>query len=214
MTEGPVQENIVDMGTKAEEKPNWLVRILSWIASGGKGARVEEEVLRVDKDFILRVLPHRDRWLLVDAMEVTPQKITGFFTVTREVCEGHGIGGELVLPGVLLVEMANQVTGLWYATQHPELIGAGKNLFARIGGSYKASGFIKPGDLLRVEVDYANLSGSVATNRRGTFMELTGKKFTFTVGDKLVGTVANRSSESDDEIVIKGVEPPKIAPKT
>jgi len=205
MADGSVQENVVDTGAKIEEKPSWLVRILSWIALGGKGAKIEEETLKVGEDFIMKVLPHRGRWRLIDRAEITSQKVIGFYAITHEACEGHAIGDNAVLPGVLLTEMANQLLGVWYATQHPEFIGAGKVLFAR-RGDYKASRFIKPGDLVQIEVNYADLSGSMTTTRRGTLMELTGKNFLIKVGKELKGSVPL--------VELTGLEPPKTTPPT
>ena len=202
------QEIAEDIDVKLNPSPGFWVKIRSWAAklSAGKiSIVVEEETLTVEKDFILRVLPHRGRMLLLDRVMITPNKVTGFFTVTKEVCAGHAIGDVAVFRGVELPEMANQLLGIWYATQHPELIGAGKVLFARTG-DYKASGFIQPGDLVRIEADYADLSGSVVTNRRGTFMSLTGKNFTVKVGNKLRGSVSL--------IELKGLEGPQIALKT
>jgi len=207
MSDGSAQQEIVmEPGKQEEERPpGFFARILAWIAHGGGGVAVREETLVVENDFILRVLPHRGRWCLLDRVVITPQKVVGFLTIRPEVCEGHAIGDDAVLPGVLLAEMANQLLGVWYATQHLELIGAGKVLFAR-DGSYKASGFIRPGELVRIEVDYGNLSGIMKTTRRGTIMKLEGKDFLVKVGEELRGSVPL--------VELMGVESPKTTSPT
>ena len=192
------------VNTDEQKSPGFFARIRAWAAShdgsGNNGVAVEAEILKVDKAFIMSVLPHRGNWLLLDTVEVTAEKVIGFFTVTDELCRGHAIGDKAVLPACLFPEFANQLTGVWYAIQNPELIGSGKIPFARTG-DYKASLFIKPGDLLRIEVAYADLSGTLKTVRRGTFMDLSGSCFTFWVGSELMASVG--------KVVLKGVEPPK-----
>ncbi len=196
---------MADTTAGTENRVGFFTKIAAWIAGfGGKGVTIQEEELRIETDVILTILPHRGRWRLIDCVVITPQKVTGFFTMTKEICEGHGIGDNIVFPGALLAEMANQLLGVWFATQHPELIGAGKTFFARSGG-YKASTFIYPGDLVRIETSHADLSGLTKTTRRGTMTDLIGKNFVIMVGPVLKGSVPY--------VEIKGVELPKITPK-
>ncbi len=201
MTDGSAEEKTtVDANNP---KPGFFARIRSWMSGGGKGAAVEEGALIVNKDFISQVLPHRGRMLLLDRVVITPSKVAGFFTVTEEVCAGHAIGNNAVFRGVELPEMANQLLGIWYAIQHPELIGAGKIIFAR-EGKYEAKSFVQPGDLVQIAVPYDNLSGIMKTSHHGTLLTLSGKDFVFTVKGKVVGHV--------EEVVLKSMEDPKTTP--
>lgn len=206
MSEISIEETSMTGSVDPGTSQSLWARMISWISSiGARGGKVEKGALIMEKELLLRILPHRGRMLLLDRVVVTTQKVMGFFQVTQDVCEGHAIGGQAVFRGVEFAEMANQLLGVWFASQNPEFIGSGRVLFAR-EGAYKASGFVQPGDLVVMEVDYQNLSGEMKVTRRGTFTEVTGKNFLLKVGEDLKGSVPL--------VVLKGVEPPKTTTKT
>lgn len=197
------------MSEQEEGKPHvglWG-RLFAAVASLGaaKEIVVEDatETLTIEKDFVARILPHRGPALLLDRVVITPQKVVGFFTVTLEVCAGHEIGGTAVFRAVYLPEMANQLLGVWFASQHPELIGAGRILFAS-SGSYKAIKFIQAGETIAMEVDYADLMGDVRTRHQGTLTKVTGKRYSAMVNGELRGIV--------DCVELKGFDSPKTTP--
>lgn len=118
------------------------------ITTGVKFLTREKKI--IDKEEVMSILPHRGRFLFLDRVIITAEKIIGEFTVTEEVC--HEIWGKLVFRGVDYLEMAAQLLGIWLAqqaTQHPNL---NRKLVYLRKASFKCINPAFPGDLLRIEI--------------------------------------------------------------
>ena len=107
--------------------------------------------MKLDKEGIKKILPHREPMLLVDSVEelVPGESITSSFYVdpSREIFAGH-FPGEPVLPGVYMVECMAQAADLLlmadgkFSGKLPLFIGIDNvRFFSKI----------RPGDTLRIE---------------------------------------------------------------
>jgi UDP-3-O-[3-hydroxymyristoyl] N-acetylglucosamine deacetylase/3-hydroxyacyl-[acyl-carrier-protein] dehydratase len=137
-----------------------LVREL--IANSRKPAlnRLEARVMEIDE--IMKILPHRYPFLLVDrVLEMDPQKkIVGIknVTVNEPFFQGH-FPGHPIMPGVLIVEAMAQVGGmlLMGAVEDPEK----KVVYFMSLDNVKFRKPVKPGDQLRFEVEMLQIRGKV-----------------------------------------------------
>jgi len=130
----------------------------------------------IDISQILKLLPHRYPFLLVDRIEVEEKgkRCSGFknVTINEPFFQGH-FPGHPIMPGVLIIEAMAQVAGAFIRYSE----GEDQDLVTYFTGIDKAR-FRKPvlpGDTLRIDIEITNL-------RRGIYC-FTGKGF---VGDKLV----------------------------
>ena len=135
----------------------------------------EAEVQSLDIQDILRILPHRYPFLLVDRITeiVRTKRIVAIKNVT--VNEPYFVGhfpDHPIMPGVLVVEAMAQAGGVLLLTEFPDreerlllFTGIEKAKFRRP---------VAPGDQLRIEVDVLVW--------RGTAGRMQGKAY---VGDKL-----------------------------
>ena len=73
---------------------------------------------------LAQLLPHGEPMLLLDRLllnSATPHLATGLWNVRTEACRGH-FPGNLVMPGVLWLEIANQVAGGYLATTRGQAV--------------------------------------------------------------------------------------------
>lgn len=153
----------------------------------------------IEKDEIIKILPHRGRMLLLDRVVITPDKVVGEFTVTEEVCQGHEVwNGKAVLRGVELPEMAFQLLGVFVAKDAeivasvlPKDSGAkaasviiGKLCVARECQRAVFSGPIFPGDKV-----VAEMGVGVEVDAFGPMIKVESGKIIFRVGNQKKATV-------------------------
>ena len=120
----------------------------------------EERVIEIDE--IMKLLPHRYPFLLVDrVLELEPQKrIVGIknVTINEPFFQGH-FPGHAIMPGVLIVEAMAQVGGmlLMGTVDSPE----SKVVYFMSIDNIKFRKPVKPGDQLRFEVNMLQVRGKV-----------------------------------------------------
>lgn len=71
------------------------------------------EPIKLQRQQLIELLPHRDPMLLLDRVEVQsgdPLKARGIWVVRPETCAGH-FPGNPIMPGILWQEIANQTAG-------------------------------------------------------------------------------------------------------
>lgn len=129
----------------------------------------------LDIDAIMKLLPHRAPFLLVEKItDIVPfESGTGWKAVSYN--EPHFAGhfpDYPVMPGVLLVEAMAQTSGA--IVQHSLGMGAGSKVFFMTIENARFRKPVRPGDLLRMPVK--------ALRRRGPVFKFEGKVY---VGDDL-----------------------------
>jgi len=121
---------------------------------------METRMLGIEE--IMRVLPHRYPFLLVDRiLELEPGKrVVGIknVTINEPFFEGH-FPGHPIMPGVLIVEAMAQVGGMLLlgAVEGPE----SKVVYFTSLDNVKWRRPVKPGDQLRCELDVVQIRGRV-----------------------------------------------------
>lgn len=110
----------------------------------------------MNRDEIMKIIPHRDPMLLVDEvteMEAEKSIVTRFYVnPEREIFKGH-FPDEPVLPGVYTVEIMAQTADILilscrrYAGKIPLFIGI---------NNVKFKSKIKPGDTLKIHAEFAS----------------------------------------------------------
>ena len=125
-------------------------------------ARSHQEKRVIEIDEIMKLLPHRYPFLLVDrVLELEPQKrIVGIknVTINEPFFQGH-FPGHPIMPGVLIVEAMAQVGGmlLMGTVDDPET----KVVYFMSLDNIKFRKPVKPGDQLRFEVEMVQVRGNV-----------------------------------------------------
>ena len=133
-----------------------LVRAMR--ASLSRGTTVPE----LGIEDIMRVLPHRYPFLLVDRiLEHTPKRVVGIknVTINEPFFAGH-FPGHPIMPGVLIIEAMAQAGGvlLMGAIENPQ----SKVVYFTSLNDVKWRRPVKPGDQLRFELDLLQVRGTMA----------------------------------------------------
>ncbi|OEU72277.1 MAG: 3-hydroxyacyl-[acyl-carrier-protein] dehydratase FabZ [Desulfuromonadales bacterium C00003093] len=136
---------------------------------------------------IMRVLPHRYPFLLVDRLEEVEEgkKVIGYknVTINEPFFQGH-FPDHPIMPGVLIIEAMAQVGGAYTAV----IDKVGENQVTYFAGINKAR-FRKPvlpGDVLRMELE-------ILSKRRGIY-HFEAKAY---VGDTLVAQAELKATFAD-----------------
>ncbi len=98
---------------------------------------------------VARLLPHNGQWLLVDHVDIVQGadgiEAIGTMRAQPDICDGH-FG---LLPGIVWLELANQVAAA--AMAHHQNITDLRAIFLG-GGPYRFSGRVKVGQIIAVKV--------------------------------------------------------------
>jgi UDP-3-O-[3-hydroxymyristoyl] N-acetylglucosamine deacetylase/3-hydroxyacyl-[acyl-carrier-protein] dehydratase len=132
--------------------------------SGSTSPVVDGAVL--DIDAVLRVLPHRYPFLMIDRITlIAGNRIVGVknVTVNEPFFQGH-FPGHPIMPGVLQLEAIAQVAGMLMMRQAEN---AGKLAYFMAADSVKWRRPVRPGDTLTIEVELTKARGKVG-KARGT----------------------------------------------
>ena len=99
----------------------------------------------MNKEEIMKILPHRDNMLLVDEAEICGEEAVGKYHITGEefFLKGH-FPGNPVVPGVILCEMMAQATCVLLCNENEE----GKTPYFTSMKNVKFRKMVKPGDTL------------------------------------------------------------------
>lgn len=141
-----------------------LVREL--VKAGRKENGMEEEKKTTfGIEDIMKVLPHRYPFLLVDRIvEIGPKRIVGIknVTINEPFFQGH-FPGHPIMPGVLIIEAMAQVGGmlLMGSLDEPDT----KVVYFMSLDNVKFRQPVKPGDQLRFELEIIQLRGTVCKMR-------------------------------------------------
>ena len=122
----------------------------------------KEETMVLNIEEIMKVLPHRYPFLLVDRiLELEPGKrVVGMknVTINEPFFQGH-FPGHPIMPGVLIVEAMAQVGGMLMLGDVAEP--ASKVVYFASLDNVKFRKPVKPGDQLRFELDVIQIRGMV-----------------------------------------------------
>jgi len=136
-------------------------------ASGKEGEKsMEEKKATFAIEDIMKVLPHRYPFLLVDRIiEIEEKKrIVGIknVTINEPFFQGH-FPGHPIMPGVLIIEAMAQVGGMLLLGSVPDP--DTKVVYFMSLDNVKFRRPVKPGDQLRFELDVTQLRGTVCKMR-------------------------------------------------
>lgn len=142
--------------------------------------------IKVGKDGIICILPHRGRMLLLDEVLITPEIVRGAFCITPEVCDGHAFKGKAVLRGADILDMAAQTLGVW-AGQYPDL--QERIAFVLHYGEANFTKPAVPSDTLIIEANPQDFAINVRRSVAREIIRIIGKNFLARVGDSQIATV-------------------------
>lgn len=99
----------------------------------------------MNKEEIMKILPHREDMLLVDEAEICGEEAVGKYHITGDefFLRGH-FPGNPVVPGVILCEMMAQATCVLLCNENEE----GKTPYFTSMKNVKFRKMVKPGDTL------------------------------------------------------------------
>jgi UDP-3-O-[3-hydroxymyristoyl] N-acetylglucosamine deacetylase/3-hydroxyacyl-[acyl-carrier-protein] dehydratase len=135
-----------------------LVRAMR--ASQTRGGRPTVAEMGIEE--IMRVLPHRYPFLLVDRiLEIDPKRVVGIknVTINEPFFAGH-FPGHPVMPGVLIIEAMAQVGGMLLMGAIPDP--QSKVVYFTSLNNVKWRRPVRPGDQLRFELDLLQVRGTMA----------------------------------------------------
>ena len=137
-----------------------LVRALKEAAKEMRDLTTSESSRIMDVEDIMKVLPHRYPFLLVDRiLELEPGKrVVGVknVTINEPFFEGH-FPGHPIMPGVLIIEAMAQVGGMLLLGAVPDP--QSKVVYFTSLNNVKWRRPVKPGDQLRFELDMLQVRG-------------------------------------------------------
>lgn len=114
----------------------------------------------MDIDEVMRLLPHRYPFLMVDRVtKIEGNKITGLKNVTmnEQFFQGH-FPGHPIMPGVLQLEAMAQVAGILMLKQAEN---KGKIAYFMSAESVKWRSPVRPGDTLLIDVELTKTRGKI-----------------------------------------------------
>jgi len=142
------------------------VTLVRELVKGRKENRMEEKKAMFAIEDIMKVLPHRYPFLLVDRIiEIEEKKrIVGLknVTINEPFFQGH-FPGHPIMPGVLIIEAMAQVGGMLLLGSVPDP--DTKVVYFMSLDNVKFRRPVKPGDQLRFELDVIQLRGTVCKMR-------------------------------------------------
>ena len=128
-----------------------------------KEAEDRSSPLELDTDYIKRLLPHREPFLMIDRLTDIHPGVSAVAWKTVSIAEPHFAGhfpSYPVMPGVLIVEALAQAAGV-LAVETLGLSGSGKLVYfmAIEGAKFRAP--VEPGVLLTLEVEFVQRRATV-----------------------------------------------------
>ncbi len=198
------------MEQNPEETKGKIVRVKRIIKGVANFLKREKRI--IEKEQIKSVLPHRGDKLLLNRVVITPNKVSGEFTVTEEVCKGHEFNSQLIFPGIYIVEMAAQLLGVW-AAQYSEFEGK-LAYFRGIQGEVRFIGKIVPSDLLVVEMPVREErleEGGIDENPRIEIRGRPGRLIQRVIGENFIAVVNKETKATISRIELIIIEPESLA---
>jgi UDP-3-O-[3-hydroxymyristoyl] N-acetylglucosamine deacetylase / 3-hydroxyacyl-[acyl-carrier-protein] dehydratase len=142
------------------------VTLVRELVKGRKEKKMDEKKATFGIEDIMKVLPHRYPFLLVDRIiEIEEKKrIVGIknVTINEPFFQGH-FPGHPIMPGVLIIEAMAQVGGMLLLGSLPDP--DTKVVYFMSLDNVKFRRPVKPGDQLRFELDVIQLRGTVCKMR-------------------------------------------------
>jgi UDP-3-O-[3-hydroxymyristoyl] N-acetylglucosamine deacetylase/3-hydroxyacyl-[acyl-carrier-protein] dehydratase len=129
-------------------------------AEGSRGEQAKEADGTLDVKAIMRIVPHRYPFLMVDRItKIEGSRITGVknVTINEPYFQGH-FPVHPIMPGVLQLEAMAQVAGILMLKR---VENAGKLAYFMSAENVKWRKPVHPGDVLVIEVDLVKLRGKI-----------------------------------------------------